>query len=387
MKSRFLALAGLLALSALFLASCGGGGGGGSSTVSLSGLVTDAVLATAIEGASIVVGGVAGAPTDATGAYSVANITLGSSRTVYLSVAKTGYRSLDLAVTFPSGTSALVQDVSLVPVSSGVTAGQVSGAVTVAGSGAPVGQASVAIEVLGLGGDVVDVLYAHTASDGAFFISGVPTGNARARVIATGYLEETELFTVLADDATPPLALQLTPGTTTVAVNGLVRNSETLLPVSGASISLGGQSATSQGDGSFTVPDVQVGDQTLTVTATGYDPYLALVRVTTDMEPVIAGLISAGEEPPGGPYSIIGNALLSGQIDHSGIKVSLLSVPGGVELDSMITGTNGFFGFWQPTGTYLIRAEKTGYITEEAQVIVPPTGDPVTGVELVLGST
>ncbi len=211
LKSRFLALAGLLALSVLLLASCGGGGGGGSSTVSLSGLVTDALLATAIEGASIVVGGVAGAPTDATGAYSVVDITLGSSRTLYLSVAKAGYRSYDLAVTFPSGTSSLVQDVNLIPVSSGVTAGEVSGTVTVAGAGTPVSQASVAIEVLGLGGDVVDVLYAHTASDGSFFISGVPTGNARARVIATGYLEETELFTVLGGRCHPATCSAINP--------------------------------------------------------------------------------------------------------------------------------------------------------------------------------
>ncbi len=376
----------LTLLAVTFLAaSCGGGGGGGSKKVTLSGLVSDADTGAAVEGAAVTAAGVKGAPTDATGAYSLADLALDASRQFYLSVTKSSYRAYDQLITVPEGTTEVVQNVALTPVGSGVVAGDVTGTVTAAASGDPVGQALVRIEVLGGGGEVVDSLSVHTASDGTFIVTGVPVGNARARVIATGYLEQAQEFTVLAGTATPPLDLQLTSGSTTTEVSGLVRDAATLQPVEGASVQIGQQPVVfSQADGTFTVPDVPVGSQQLTVQKPGYDPYLATLFVTTDMEQVIVSLVSASENPPGGPYSIMGHCYLEGQTDHSGITVQCKRASDGTVEGTYTTGSEGAFGFWVAPGEYILHAEKSGYLPKDVGITLPATGDPVTGVEITL---
>ncbi|MBN1192868.1 MAG: discoidin domain-containing protein, partial [Coriobacteriia bacterium] len=67
---------------------------------------------------------------------------------------------------------------------------------------------------------------------------------------------------------------------TTGTVSGTVTNASTLTAISGATVSVGGKTATTSGSGTYSVADLPAGTYTMTVSASGYDTKTTSVTIT-----------------------------------------------------------------------------------------------------------
>jgi hypothetical protein len=81
------------------------------------------------------------------------------------------------------------------------------------------------------------------------------------------------------------------------------------------------------------------------------------------------GLIATASAPPALPYNLSGRVTLGGATDYSGVSLILKS-GAGATLEQTITDSEGRYYFWYFPGTYVVRAEKTGYVAQERQVVL-----------------
>jgi len=117
-------------------------------------------------------------------------------------------------------------------------------------------------------------------------------------------------------------------------VSGLVREASTQTPIAGASVTIGGKSATSGADGTFAITGIAVGSQSASVTKTGYQPYSGTVVISaganvcnftlspTVVAPTITVTQPNGAEAwsAGGTQSITWQS--AGVIDHAHLQYS-----------------------------------------------------------------
>lgn len=52
----------------------------------------------------------------------------------------------------------------------------------------------------------------------------------------------------------------------------------------------------------------------------------------------------------------------------AGATVAVLTQDRATQVESTITNEDGYYGFWIPSGTYLVRATRAGYQQEEQTV-------------------
>jgi hypothetical protein len=214
-----------------------------------------------IAGASILVGIPFGAVyysafTDGNGNYSLTDI---PAQKLILYVGADGFMTAQATVTIVANQT-VTQDFALTP-DTGATTGTITGVVKNSASNQPVSGATVTVAGTNLS--------TTSGGDGSYTLSNVPAGSQTLNVTKSGFRSATAQVTVTAGQSVTQ-DISLTSGAGTVT--GTVRNAATGQPLSGATVTVAGTnlSATSGGDGSYTIAGVPAGAQTLNASASGF---------------------------------------------------------------------------------------------------------------------
>ena len=146
--------------------------------------------------------------------------------------------------------------------------GTVSGNVSYDGSG--IGGANIELA----GGAYIFANTTTTDSEGEFSLINVPAGTYTLNVVADGYYNYSVIDVEVTADADTPVVIELLP----LGISGIVVDSDTLLPIEGATVSvqLGSVSASTDTDalGVFSIEQLPiVGIYDLTISAALYDGY------------------------------------------------------------------------------------------------------------------
>ncbi len=225
------------------------------SIVSITGIVTDKNTKLPISNATVTVTGngkTYTATTDATGAYTINNVPTGDYTT---KVTANGYDDLSGSIN--------VKDNTTYNAELNRTMVVVSGVITDKNTGLAISSATVTITGNG------KTYTATTNSSGAYTINNVPTGDYTTNVTAAGYNEISGSVSVQSNTTyNAELERKI------VSITGVVTDKNTKLPILGATVSItaNGQTftATTDASGAYTISNIQTGNYTTKVTATGY---------------------------------------------------------------------------------------------------------------------
>jgi len=232
----------------------------------------------------------------------------------------------------------------------------------------------------------------QTLTDGTFIIRNASADAKQIVVTATGMTKLVQDLPTLTANAVNDLGdVFLTNSTYNADVDGTVLRADTLAPVSGATVRISGKTAVTASDGSFAIkalpvglggPDIQIG----VVRATGFEDkaiYWDFPFGATTSADTVNHLGNILISPPVGtipdaPTTIRGKVTLQGETVHTGSTVTLIKLPEGTELGSVLSLSDGSYGFWVPVGKYQIRAEHSGYQTQTVNVLLSKLDQPVT---------
>ncbi|MBF0539327.1 MAG: carboxypeptidase regulatory-like domain-containing protein [Nitrospirae bacterium] len=211
-----------------------------------------------LSGATVTCGGQS-TTTGSDGSYSLYNIFAGSNQT--LSITASGYSSVNrpLSINAFPGANLYVGKDALT--SSGST-GSITGNVYIGYiNGPPLSGATVTC-----GGQS-----ATTGSDGSYSIANIPAGNQTLSITASGYISVNRPLSISAGANLYAGKDALTASNSTCSITGNVYigyiNGP---PLSGATVTCGGQSTTTISDGSYSIGNIPPGNQTLSITASVY---------------------------------------------------------------------------------------------------------------------
>lgn len=343
-------------------------------TVSVSGTILEAGLFEdkPIVGAWVTVNGSAPTYTDSSGRFN-ANVpvtdTGGQVVQVALSVAKHGYMARVIENVFiQTDRPNELAPIYLVPAPN---TSSVKGKVIDKTTGRGVPNAEVV-----LFGDLT--LRARTAGDGSFVLSGIlPTsGDFKVQVRHPDFLtvldlqtgRNYQLVTIQAgDENVNTVTLGLYPLGTPAPISGRVVNAETLEPIPGAVVTLGGRQTETDDDGNFRIPDAPTGTQPLRVEHPSFLTFNEPLLVNGD--PLTVFLFPPSSLPSL-PFTISGKVTLQGETNHSGVRVEARRKEDGTIVDVAITTIKGNYALWVPPGTYLVKASKEGFAAAEQEVVV-----------------
>jgi hypothetical protein len=228
----------------------------------------------------------------------------------------------------------------------GGSTGTLAGAVTNS-YGAPLAGASIA------GGGVS----ATTAPDGTYTLTNVNAGPATVTASLPGYQNGSQTVTVTAGNSNQVATIQLSPlspGNVTGSIVDANGNG-----IAAATVSSAGLTATTDSSGHYTLNNLPAGPQTLTASATGYEPASAPVTV------------AAGATTTGPAITLTSaNGNVSGNVTNSSgtaINGASVSFGGG----SITTDASGAYNFSNiPAGTIQIVASASGYQSVTQNVTV-----------------
>ncbi len=207
---------------------------------------------------------------------------------------------------------------------------------------------------------------ATTDTAGNFTIQGVAKTATTGTVSASG-MQTLNLTVKLFPDANNNAALgnifistvaytAVATGTVVSEVNGSFK------PVSGASVTISGDTTTTAADGTFQISNLAVGtgeDPTLPiglVQATGfvskplYAVLFPLASGTNNLGQIVLGAPISGTSPSP-PYTITGQ-VLKGTQPQPGVSVAIVDSSGNVLGNPVVSDSNGAFFFWVIPGTY-----------------------------------
>ena len=298
-------------------------------TGTVTGIVSDSATQLPIAGASVSYGN-ATAMTDATGSYTLANVSAGVQS---FDVSAPNYNpGSGLTVTVVAG-GTVTQNFSLDPShQSGGTGnpGSVSGTVIDSASSAPISGVTVSTP----NGSTV------TDDSGSYSIAGVTAGNVTISASASGYVVYTGTVTVTAGANTED-DLSLTSLANTGTVTGVATDANTGSSLAGVNVTFSGGSATADDSGNFTLSNVPAGNQSLLASLSGYSDQsfsvvvIAQQSVTQNVSltavPTTGSIVGVVTDNTSG--SPVGNATVSyngGAVSTSGDgSYSLSNIPAG----------------------------------------------------------
>jgi len=339
----------------LMVAPCGTGG-------TISGKVTIQGTSTGLPGATVTATG-SGSPltatTDATGSYSMGAVPAGS---YSVTAAATGYAtSSGQSVTVAAGQTSTT-NFSLTP-----TYGTVSGTVTDTGN-APLGGVMVSA------GGVSNT----TASNGTYTLSSVPTGTQTVTASMSGYATGSQSITVTQTGPnTANFQLAAQPGT----ISGKVTIQGSSTGIQGVTVTATGSgsplTASTDGNGNYTISSVPVGGYSVSATANGYGAGSA--------QPVSVSVTAGGSATAN--FTLVPQVgTITGSVtDTSGAPLVGATVSaGGVSTSTVTGGTYTLPNV--PAGPQTVTASKNGYTSAQTTVTVPVQGT-VAAATLKLGAT
>ena len=332
--------------------------------------------------------------TDATGAFSFANVggTAAAPVTYRIAAAKTGYRvsAIYTTVRVNDATGTFTQNLYLVAtgtVGVHIISGTVSDSVAGSALIALVGARVILSSRTGGGGGGTPIDTVTTIAGGSYTFDSVAVGNYTLTVSDLGYAPQTANVTVALVNVVQNFKLL---HVVTASVTGAVTDSGTTAGIVGAKVYLltrtggGGvgtiiDSATTTTGGAYTmtsVPSSTAGiNYTVRAVATDYVTGNVNVTVTgTAAQTVNIKLVA------------IQMASITGTVTDSitavapvaGVKITLRTGGGGgggTVIDSTVTAANGTYTLSNvPSGvTYTVRAEATGYVTANINIVITGT--------------
>ncbi|MGF7046788.1 hypothetical protein J2T13_001286 [Paenibacillus sp. DS2015] len=313
--------------------------------VATTGTVTGAVYGpgnSPISGASVSIGGISDV-TDAQGEFTLTNIVPGSQT---VTVSSAGYNNGSATVTVTAGQNVSTGTITLTEVA---TTGTVTGIVH-GSNNSPLSGASVSIGGISV---ITDAL-------GEFTLTKIAPGSQTVTVSSTGYNNESATVTVTAGQNVSAGTITLTEVATTGTVTGIVYGPGNN-PISGASVSIGGISVTTDVLGEFTLTNISPGSQTITVGSAGYNNGSATVTVTAGQN-VSTGTITLTEVVTTG--TVTGIVHGSGNSPISGASVSI----GGISVTTDVLGEFTLTNI--SPGSQTVNVSSVGYNNGSATVTV-----------------
>ena len=313
----------------------------------VSGIVTDSDGNT-ISGATITVSGTSlTASTDNNGRYTIANVPIGSNS---ISVSVTGYNTAVQAVTVNAGQNTV--NISLTPVPVTSNGGTIVGIIT---------DSATRVGIQGITGTIsTDPARGFTTGVGGIFnISGIPAGTYTISAVGANYNQGTTNVSVISGQPST-VTFSLTPVTVTStgSISGMVTDSATNSPISGATVSIVGTSLSASTDstGGYAILQVPVGTHNLAITSSGYTGGSGSVTVTADTTSTMNFSLTP-VSMPGETNRVIGVVLDS----STGNMVSGATLTLSNNL-TVTTQSSGAFQFSNvPVGSYALTVNAQGY--------------------------
>ncbi|MCY1078598.1 carboxypeptidase regulatory-like domain-containing protein [Archangium lansingense] len=233
-------------------------------------------------GAVFNLGGGLSATTGADGSFRITSVPRG---TYEGTVTASGYHAGTFSLVFTAGASGEIGTMSLFPVETtpAPTTLTLRGLVVNGVSGAPIAGATVTLTESGAG--------ATTGTDGRFVLTGITLKNFSLSVSATGYLPHTYTIQVSAMGEAE-VQLQLSPpppdvpGATTSTLAGVVTDTVSGAPISGARVTVTGTalSATTDATGHYNLGGITSLSFSVQVSAVGYDSRISSVKLSAHGE-------------------------------------------------------------------------------------------------------
>jgi len=209
---------------------------------------------------------------------------------------------------------------------------------------------------------------ATTQNDGTYSITGLTTGVYTVTPSKSGYSFSPVSRTVSV--SANVTNVRFTTSKTSYSISGTVRTSSGL-GLSGASLTCGTLSATSDTNGNYTFTGLSADTYTVSVSRSGYS--FSPSSQTVTVGPDATGVDFFGTPDQTATYSIRGTVLAGGS-GLSGVTVSAGST-------STVTGASGTYSLsGLPEGRYTVTAARSGYIFSPASRSVTLTSN-VTGID------
>ncbi len=302
----------------------------GGATGTLTGTVTNTSGAP-LDNAQVMTGTVS-ANTALDGTYTLNSVNAGST-TVTASLS--GYQSASQDVTVTAGSSASVPPLQLAPVGPGNITGTV-----VDGSGNAIAGATV----------TGAALTAATSSTGVYSLTNIPAGSIALTASAAGYQPVSETVMVTAGNTTPAPAMTLISNNGNVT--GKVTDSSNHA-ISGATVSFGGGTATTDATGTYNFTNIPAGTIQLVASAAGFQSVTQNVTVTAGITTTANFALTPASSSPGTVTGKVTNISTGGVISGAAVKwnttsaasnssgvYTLNNVAGGSQ--SVIASANGY---------------------------------------------
>lgn len=328
----------------------------------INGVVYDQSTGEPIGGAVVSIAGTGlSATTSDDGSYSLNNVPAG---TQALTASAPGFKDSQFSINVTAGQVA-THNFQLTPYT-----GAVSGTVINGETLQPVSGASITVKGTAIA--------TTSRQDGTYTLANVPIGTSSVIAAAGGFEADEELVTVYADQ-TATEDFYLIPETGSII--GYVFNSSTFLPVPGAQVAAGGITGITIADGTYLLNRVPAGNQTVTVSATGYTSANASA-IVSDGQTVTVNLALTPQN------GTITGVIKDPQLNPiAGAVVTLIGAPG-----TLTTGADGVYTFTNvPPGTQTISATANGYhpgsdtvsvqsnLTSSKDIILGPIGGALKG--------
>ncbi|MGQ9486743.1 MAG: carboxypeptidase-like regulatory domain-containing protein [Armatimonadota bacterium] len=268
------------------------------------------------------------------------------------------------------------------------------GAVTIQGlvkrsdTGQPPAESGITVTIAGKTVPVMTAVQRNSdGQDYNFEVVGVPTGTTEGMVNpAPGSSDSPAPFPLptLPDSGTVYIGeVFIGPNTGIAKATGKVVSAETGQPVAGAKVTIGAFSVLTTSAGNFVFERLAAGITSGTVEATGFEK-----KVFAIDPPLAPGDNELGEiriappvpdNPPGGPYNLLGTVTVQAPDSPVGTNVQLIDADTQAQVDSLvITQPSGEFRFWVPLGRYVVKVTRSGYIPFQQEVTITAQNQPVT---------
>jgi hypothetical protein len=170
-------------------------------------------------------------------------------------------------------------------------------------------------------------------------------------------------------DTPPPV--DEPPPPTTGPIAGRVTDA-TGSPVPDATVTVGERRATTGEDGTFTIPEVALGDATVTIERSGFEPATQAVAVTAGAGARVDVVLARVKLPS----QIKG---LVRDFGGKGLAATIAIAPIGATITA---GADGSFVVDVPPGTYRVTVSLAGYRTQDKTVVVEDSGVAFLNIDL-----
>ena len=231
------------------------------------------------------------------------------------------------------------------------TPGSVSGVVTDAATGGAIPSATVSY----YGGSTT------CDANGNYTLNNVPAGSVTVTANASSYQSSSQTLSVTAG-ANSAQNFQLTQ-LSTGGIVGRVTNISNGAAISGATVSVAGQTTSTNSTGNYSLTNVSTGTYSVTATKSGWGTQTKSATVATGVNTNVSFQMSTSGIIKGTITTSTGAAVAGATINFSGGSIATNK-----NVTSSSTGT--YSSGWIPIGNYTVTVTNSGFTTQQKSVTI-----------------